>query len=313
VPDFTPVTARILAGGAAAGTSKLSAPAFAQDTLRAAKHPGMLGAPRYAHLLHEARTLGAREKTPELEAEYEEEEESMEVEEVEMSIASEEDDTERSVSAETWQSADTDEQSLASSSSAGRAPSYLKSAPPPKTLGSRVKGFLFSYLPTRKDAKLKPRPKPRPAADGFPLPPPPPARPRIVVTPISKPAPPAPHPRELVELQRAPASTSRSASPAAHPRDLVDLEHVPTPAPSRLPRALDPKRLVELRHVDTPLKARAHEPRPRRSSGSVKDLVRAFEEGGQTREQERARALVTNDKAKVGRLESAGRDRPAWR
>ncbi|KAI0030080.1 hypothetical protein K488DRAFT_88087 [Vararia minispora EC-137] len=239
VPDFTPV-------GRGRQTPALeSAKLPARE--RAPRWPGALGAPRYAHLLEEARSV-ARVR------EEEDEEEEGDQMEVEQSIAS-----------------DADERTDSS-----RAPSYLEDPPPPPSLGARVKGFIFSYLPTRSNA-----PKHKPAADGLPLPPPPPARARApVVTPVSKLPPAHAHPRELVELQHAPTPVPRAAPRVAHPRELVELEHVPTPAPapSRLPRRLDPKRLVELRHVEVPVLVRA-EVRERRSSGSVRELVRAFEEG----------------------------------
>ncbi|TBU24311.1 hypothetical protein BD311DRAFT_766713 [Dichomitus squalens] len=134
--------------------------------------------------------------------------------------------------------------------------------PTPRSITSRMKGFLFSYLPkaTKSNRFKKPA---APAHPGLPIPPPEVfQKPRSVATPVSKPAPkPVP------------------------PKDLVNLHHAPLP-PSKIPRPTkqQPKRLVELHPAPPP------EPRPasstskislsdrRSSSGSVKDLVKGFED-----------------------------------
>ncbi|KAL0958365.1 hypothetical protein HGRIS_000506 [Hohenbuehelia grisea] len=130
-------------------------------------------------------------------------------------------------------------------------------APKDKTLGKRVKSFLFSYLPSAPKRGLQP--KARPAVSGLPLPPPDVlGKPRTVRTPIRPPAPKYPHPKDQVHLNPAP----------------------PLPKPSMVPKRVPPKRLVELHPVTPPPEAPlVIVPRPRRSSGgSVKDLILNFEE-----------------------------------
>jgi hypothetical protein len=130
----------------------------------------------------------------------------------------------------------------------------------PPTIGKRVKGFLSSYLPTL--SKTGPRTmKQQSRKAGLPLPPPEVLeKPRgPVSTPVRPPLPKAIPPKELVQLNPAP--------------------QLPTKA-SMIPRVKKPQRLVELQPLppQSPLKPIAV-PRPRRSSGgSVKDLVRSFED-----------------------------------
>jgi len=127
-------------------------------------------------------------------------------------------------------------------------------------LGTRVRGFLFSYLPTL--AKPKPVPAVADSRPGLPLPPP-----------------------EVLGKARGPIATpvSKPAPKPTHPKELVHLQHAPQP-PSRLPRLRareQPRRLVELRRVSPPPESEpTHvDAAPRRSSsGSVKELVRSFEE-----------------------------------
>ncbi|KAF9493771.1 hypothetical protein BDN71DRAFT_1449825 [Pleurotus eryngii] len=131
----------------------------------------------------------------------------------------------------------------------------------PMTMGKRVKGMLFSYLPSL--SKTAPQPsRSSKAVSGLALPPPDilerPRKP--VVTPVRPPPPKVPHPKELVNLHPAPV--------------------VPKKA-SFLPKREKPKRLVKL-HPVTPPEVRPESvafPRRRRSSGgSVKDLVKNFEQ-----------------------------------
>ncbi|KAG6899012.1 hypothetical protein C0993_001771, partial [Termitomyces sp. T159_Od127] len=96
---------------------------------------------------------------------------------------------------------------------------------PPTTLKTRVKGFLFSYLPTlSKKPVLKP--KSLSARPGLPLPPP-----------------------SVLEKCRGPVTTpARAPVPKpAHPKELVHLNPAPVPPkPSLIPRPQKPQRMVEL-------------------------------------------------------------------
>ena len=135
------------------------------------------------------------------------------------------------------------------------------SAHPPPSIGKRVKGFFFSYLPTLSKTALPPNGKSQPPRPGLPLPP------REVLekhrgpisTPIRPPAPKPKHPKELVHLQPAPQQQQKT---------------------SLIPRATKPQRLVELHPLPSPISSQPTAiSRGRRSSGgSVKDLVRTFEE-----------------------------------
>lgn len=136
-------------------------------------------------------------------------------------------------------------------------PSDNMTAQPRTTVGKRVKGFFFSYLPTL--SKTSQPLKVKPSQPGLPLPSlETVVKPRgPVATPARPPIPKPPHPKELVQLNPAPA-----------------------PQPSMIPRPSKPQRLVELHPVTPPQPAPPVDiPRPRRSSGaSVKDLVRSFED-----------------------------------
>ncbi|KAK7683086.1 hypothetical protein QCA50_013759 [Cerrena zonata] len=137
--------------------------------------------------------------------------------------------------------------------------------PPPTNIGSpslasRMKGFIFSYLPRMS----KPKPNPQSSVLGKGLPVPPPEvfnKPRPpITTPAPKPKPRPAHPKELVNLAPAP-KPSMIPRPTKQYRRLVDLNHVTPPAPKTKPMM----------------------PAGRRDSGaSVKDLVQTFE--GRSRE-----------------------------
>jgi len=278
VPDFTPVAIRHRSTSSAAHI-KLPAPAFATETT---KLPAVLGAPRYSHLLEEARTLGQP---------------SARVQRALVNLPISQSPSDES--AEDNVDDDSVEQSVFDTSSEtsnnlshGRPPSYLKKPvpPPSPSIGSRMKGFFFSYLSS---SKVNSR-KPKPHNDGtLSLPPPPP---------------------DLANRSREPISTPISKLPPApaHPKDLVELQHLPTPAPSRLPRPLDPKRLVDLRHVEPEPAPPRPESRARRSSGtSVKDLVRAFEDHDSSFESELETTRLR--RMKSGELRVGKLPRPAWK
>lgn len=128
------------------------------------------------------------------------------------------------------------------------------------TIGKRVKGFLFSYLPTLPKSSSTVRKAPLSVQPSLPLPP---------IDILSKPRGP------VITPARAPLVKPK------HPKELVVLQPAPQPPTvSHIPRFKKPQRLVEL-HPPAPLPVIEPTPipRPRRSSGnSVKDLVRGFEE-----------------------------------
>ncbi|CAL1709290.1 unnamed protein product [Somion occarium] len=136
------------------------------------------------------------------------------------------------------------------------------SEPEPASIASKVKGFLFSYLP--RATKPKPAQHTSVTQKGLPIPPPEVfQRPR---PPISTPAPKAAHkpthPKNLVHLHPAPPpKPSMIPRPAKHVRRLVDLHHISPPEPKPKPKPTDP--VI----------------RERRDSGaSVRDLVKTFED-----------------------------------
>ncbi|KAF8962325.1 hypothetical protein BDZ97DRAFT_1825639 [Flammula alnicola] len=170
--------------------------------------------------------------------------------------------------------------------------------PPPTattTIGTRVKGFLYSYLPSRlaKSSSSKPSSSSSSSSlrKGLPLPPASIlAKPRgPVTTPARAPLPRPKHPKELVSLHPAPPPSSgipRATTARGAPRRMVNLNKIPMP-------------------VEQPVVVVS---RPRRSSGSsVRDLVRGFEEmregrvrsgGGEVRRAWRAGAGDTRPKWK---------------
>ncbi|KAH7905052.1 hypothetical protein BJ138DRAFT_1130682 [Hygrophoropsis aurantiaca] len=125
---------------------------------------------------------------------------------------------------------------------------------------SQVKGLVFSYLPLL--SRVLP---PKSSADS-----------QAVRPPLPCP------PREVYQTQREPINTpvrSRFARPI-HPKELVQLHHAPVPMKRVLSQEKEPTRLVQLKptagstagETQTSLQSR------RSSSGSVKELVRCFEE-----------------------------------
>jgi hypothetical protein len=132
----------------------------------------------------------------------------------------------------------------------------------PDTIGKRVKGILFSYLPTLKKPTTK-IPK-RPGQPGLPLPPQDVlTKPRgPVITPAREPVPKAIPPKDLVHLQQAPPMQTPTSkiSKVVHPRELVDLNHV-------TPKVAD----------EHERNRRGRERRRSSGAGSVKDLVKGFE------------------------------------
>jgi hypothetical protein len=237
VPDFTPVHPsrwqRV-----DQTLPRLAAPAFLGQTTP--RLPASLMAPRYSHLLDEAKSLSKPDSA--------------------RSFPPEEDEPTPEV-------------------------------PPTPSVGSRMKGFFFSYLPTLK--KKTPAQKTRePARPGLPLPPP-----------------------EVMEKTRGPVLTPqpKPLPRPTHPKELVHLQHAPVP--SRIPTLSQvPKRLVELRPVSPPPAASAPIDIPdgrRSSSGSVKDLVNSFEEMERSREIEEHALQVRRQKS--ARQLAAASSKPVWK
>ncbi|KAK7020146.1 hypothetical protein VNI00_017867 [Paramarasmius palmivorus] len=205
--------------------------------------PSVLQAPRYGHLLDEARKVhssgsSSLETTPqepeEQEGEGEEQEDVPEEEEWEDEL-----EVSRSLSLEPDSDNDSDQEAHPESRRT--------------TLGGKLQGLLFSYLPT---LSSKPQPKPKPSARPV-LPPPPPARPRQINTPAR----PVPVPTKV-------------------PKGKDDLNHVEIPKPKARVRER-PRRLKELRPVSVPEKEQEQVKvvvKEVKRKSSVKDLVKSFEE-----------------------------------
>ncbi|KAF8632863.1 hypothetical protein AX17_004711 [Amanita inopinata Kibby_2008] len=160
----------------------------------------------------------------------------------------------------------------------------------PTTLGRRVKGFLFSYLPSL--PKTEPPPARRgisaPRQPGLPLPPP-----------------------DILEKQRGPIATpARLPLPKTkHPKELVKLHPVPAEPrkTSLIPRFMKPQRLVQLHPAPSTQRVQKPVPviRPRSSNGSVKDLVKSFEE---------FRNINEREMSKVGHDRQESKEsKPVWR
>ncbi|KAG6814665.1 hypothetical protein H0H93_012677, partial [Arthromyces matolae] len=315
VPDFTPLGKR---AGPPAGRRRPTLPPPArnqdseapfqnlndtpeidkeEDKKRSKKKqlPLSLLAPRYSHLLEEAvavsqlpdpdpvDTNGANESNGSIEGASDES--SFDHEEVDANT-----------SIETTATSESDPSSPHSSSA---------TADPSNTLQTRVKGFIFSYLPTL--SSKTPASKPKSSRPGLPLP-----SPSVlensksrgpIITPARAPLPKPTHPKELVNLQPAPAPAVKTSM-------------IPRPRP---------KRMVELHRVSPPKEKEkvVTTVRPRRSSGasSVRDLVKGFED------MEKNKSVDANSKGELRRMKSVGEwrktagnvnakggdSRPSWR
>ncbi|THH19655.1 hypothetical protein EW146_g1562 [Bondarzewia mesenterica] len=231
VPDFTPLSRGRFVWSSS--RPKLSAPALSSwdmDVDRPKLPPSLL-APRYSHLMEEAISI-SRQEPPARPS----------VDETSVNDISETSMSSQDISVSEDMNKEQSEQA-------------------PAGIGSRVKGFFFSYLPTLSKSKVPVKTK-EGGRPGLPLPPP-----------------------EVLEKARGPITTPISKPPPkqAHPKEIVNLHRAPVP-PSKIPRMQirpRPRRLVDLRHVtlqpEPPQPIRI--PQQRRSSGgSVKDLVRSFEE-----------------------------------
>ena len=177
----------------------------------------------------------------------------------------------------------------------------------PTTIGKRVKGILFSYLPTLgKTPKSKSKNQ---KWTGLPLP-----------------------PEEVLSKPRGPVATPAKApiTKTIHPKELVHLQQTPPipPIASKIPRVVHPKQLVELHHVvpkaegEEEWQIRESGSRRSSSAASVKDLILEFEQMEKEvvvergRELKRMKSVVGNWRREGvrGRLSGEGEDgQPAWR
>ncbi|KAF7979307.1 hypothetical protein HWV62_43030 [Athelia sp. TMB] len=175
------------------------------------------------------------------------------------------------------------------------APSYIEpDAELPQSspgLSNRVKGFIFSYLPTLSktpSATARQR-KTVPKQPGLPLPPP-----------------------EVLGRARGPISTPMrpQAPKPIPPKEQVQLQPAPPVKKSALPRLAKPQRMVNLNPTPAPLIDPIPIQRSRRSSGgSVKDLVRNFENLDRQVDQKQNVQRVRN----VGECNAQKAGRPAWK
>ncbi|KAK0487265.1 hypothetical protein IW261DRAFT_1446820 [Armillaria novae-zelandiae] len=227
------------------------------------KVPPLLFAPRYSHLLEEAQAVSrgvASRAVAEQEQGQEQEQEKLTTEEpVDASVDESVDESldQSVIDSSIDRSADDSREETFPHTPAFKQPDVP--APAPRTsVGGRVKGFLFSYLPTmNKTAPVPKRSIPFLAKNQLPLP-----------------------PLELLEKTRGPITTPvREPVPKQkHPKELVDLFHIQIKPKSMIPKRIPPKRLVELNHVSPEKPIEPVRVRPRTSSGgSVKDLVKGFE------------------------------------
>lgn len=275
IPDFTPLARR----ATLPRKSRLS-PALPQsdpDQKEPIVMPPTLLAPRYSHLLEEAIAISQEVSTlsPEQETfEFPQSEINDTSSDISSTIAISERGLTLSPEQETFLQSEVKDTSHSSDV-------------PSTTIGKRVKGLLFSYLPTLPKLSVSKAP--------------PSVQPTLPLPPI-----------EILSKPRGPITTPARAPilKPKHPKELVVLHPAPQPPTiSHIPRLKKPQRLVEL-HPPAPLPVIEQPnpiPRPRRSSGSsVKDLVRGFEEI----------QAVTRDKLKynVGwKTYTGDKKRPQWK
>ncbi|RXW11804.1 hypothetical protein EST38_g14051 [Candolleomyces aberdarensis] len=282
VPDFTPL-------GRRAPPPRKSRPSLPQpvtenapfSTLARRKSiPATLLAPRYSHLLHEARAISGEVADMSMQQDTQGgDTEEQPLEPAELPTAEPLVDDETSVEFPTVESTPQPSESR-----------DLRYQTPGTTFGKKLKGIFFSYLPTLSKTAPPPGRKPAGAQRGLPLPPP-----------------------EVLNKSRGPVETpERPPLPKVpHPKELVELHPAPLPKPSMIPRPKQPQRLVQLNPVQPPPPPPGVIPRPRRSSGSsVKDLVKSFEEMKDREEQERPPSSL----GKAAGMRSLGKvSKPSWK
>ena len=254
VPDFTPLGRR--ATLPRKSLLRPSLPRFDPDQKEPIVIPPTLLAPRYSHLLEEAITISQEGSTvspeqvtfPQFEIN-----DTAHSSDVSSTIAISERGSTPSPKQETFALSEVKDTSHSSESDVTST-----------TIGKRVKGLLFSYLP-----KLSKLSSSSTTVSKASLP----VQPSLPLPPI-----------EILSKPRGPITTPARAPilKPKHPKELVVLNPAPQPpAISHIPRMKKPQRLVELHPPPPPpvIEQPNPIPRPRRSSGSsVKDLVRGFEE-----------------------------------
>ncbi|KAF9444647.1 hypothetical protein P691DRAFT_778122 [Macrolepiota fuliginosa MF-IS2] len=262
--------------------------------------PTVLAAPRYSHLLEEAIRVSkdlpielgeASQRDDDLQESDTalEEEEELESEDSPTTLV-EEDEQEQEYSLLVERELEPELEYDSEPESESEPMLEPEPEPEPTTIGKRVKGLLFSYLPTLKKHtpptnNTTTKTKADPRRPGLPLP-----------------------PKEVLEKPRGPVMTpARGPIPkTVHPKELVHLQQAPPvqPPASKIPRVVHPKQLVELHHV-TPKVAeaeRALRARARRSSGaSVKDLIKGFEDM-----EKEGEGAVPRKSGEVRRMKSVG-------
>ncbi|KAJ7138489.1 hypothetical protein C8R43DRAFT_605902 [Mycena crocata] len=301
VPDFTPLGKRAMPPRKSRLPPPISSGApFSNlpptpEPARRRRVPGSLFAPRYSHLLDEAIAVSGGVPPPAPDPESEEEPSANEVDEQDTSFGEERDSSFGS-------SADGGDEEMAPATPLREREALLDrpmtSQPPaPATIGKRVKGFFFSYLPTL--AKTAPPASTRTGIH---------TRPRLPIPPL-----------DILEKPRGPITTPvRPPIPKARaPKELVNLQPAPPPPKKTLiPRRAPPRRLVDLHHVSPPPQEAPSGPRPRTSSGgSVKDLVKNFEalDGVRAKVAEVKRVRSVGDFGNKRPGAGAGAGRPMWR
>ncbi|KAF7318265.1 hypothetical protein HMN09_00335000 [Mycena chlorophos] len=298
VPDFTPLGKRAMppALSSASRRPRLPEPVLGgpfsdlpptPEPAKRRRVPGSLLAPRYSHLLDEAKVVAGSSTTVQ---EQDEEEEEIEEQETEADTSGEQEHPETSFEDSSFE--DVDAEMVPATPLREQPPA----APPaPATIGNRVKGFLFSYLPTL--ANTAPPAPPRTNLMH--------GRPRLPLPPL-----------EILQKPRGPVTTpARPPLPkTTAPKDLVTLQQAPPPKTMIPRKAVVPKRMKDLKHVSPPpqMPPVREGPRPRTASGgSVKDLVKNFEamDKGKGKAQEVKRVKSVGN---LGNNGGAAR-RPAWR
>ncbi|KAJ7054492.1 hypothetical protein C8F01DRAFT_1163555 [Mycena amicta] len=296
VPDFTPLGKRAMPpsrrsrlpdpvqGGLFSNLPPTPEPA------KRRRVPGSLLAPRYSHLLEEARAVAgpsssssaAESAAQDVEGQ---DEEIQDEQTQDSSFASDE--------------SDGDAEMLPATPLREREEEQFPAQPvAPATIGNRVKGFIFSYLPTL--AKTAPAAAPRTGLLH--------SRPRLPLPPL-----------DILQKPRGPVTTpARPPLPkTTAPKDLVTLQPAPMPPPkTMIPRKVPPRRMKELKHVSPPPEQQPEQrvgPRPRTSSGgSVKDMVKNFEALDQARGKAPPEVKRVRSVGNFGK-NTGGPGRPVWR
>jgi hypothetical protein len=282
VPDYTPITRGRLITETPYSRfpAKIPAPAFAFSTPKLPLPPSLM-APRYSHLMEEAQTIANTDKPLSL-----------------MDSGSS-----LPLDSETVDDGEPLSEDLSPLDKAEQESEEIQMHDASPSIGTRFKGFLFSYLPGSSKSQSLTTAKSS-NKSGLPLP-----------------------PSDILDKARGPITTpAREPMPKPPPhKDLVSLHHT-TPKPTLIPRVArhPPRRLVDLRPVSPPPDTEPRRPaaRPRRSSGSsVKDLVQTFEHMEQQLAQKESThaSRSADDLRRIRSIDDVKRafeqpqERPTWR